>query len=195
LAHLAGQVGSLASGKNAPMPWLVRRTDSMSSAAGDKAPMTPMASQSHAGALLRSTQAQSVWLGMAKVAQPVEPGWQGSGTAYPALQAVWADKCKAGCSIWGKTGTVGRADKVFAGTTTFAGAWDPNRIRTELAYPALEVRPAQAGLWSVGVIVQPDERTMSSSPAGHLASRLALLVIDRLAREEREEGQSLPEKP
>jgi hypothetical protein len=75
-----------------------------------------------------------------------------------------------------------------------AGAWDPSRIRTELAYPALEMRPAQAGLWSVGGIVQPDEATMSNPPAGHLASRLALLVIDRLAREEREEGQSLPEK-
>ena len=196
LAHLAGQVGSLASGKSAPMPWLVRRTDSMTESVGDKAPMmiSPMASRSRSASVLRESQAQSVWLGMAKVTQPAEPGWQGGGTAYPALQAVWADKCKAGCSVWGKTGTVGRADKVFAGTTTFAGAWDPQRIRSELDYPALETRPTKTGLWSVGVIVQPDERAMNTPASGHLASRLALLVIDRLAREEREEGQPLPEK-
>lgn len=196
LAHLAGQVGSLASGKSAPMPWLVRRTDSMTESEGDKAPMmiSPMASRSRSASVLRESQAQSVWLGMAKVTQPPEPGWQGGGTAYPALQAVWADKCKAGCSVWGKTGTVGRADKVFAGTTTFAGAWDPQRIRTELDYPAQETRPTKNGLWSVGVIVQPDARAMNAPASGHLASRLALLVIDRLAREEREEGQPLPEK-
>jgi len=193
LAHLAGQVGSLAAGKNAPMPWLVRRTDSMTDATGGQAPLTtsPIASRSRVAPVPRESQAQSVWLGMAKVMQPAEPGWQGSGTAYPALQVVWADKCKAGCSVWGKTGTVGRADKTFTGTTTFAGAWDPSRIRTELAYPAPETPPAKTGLWSVGVIVQPDERAINAPASGHLASRLALLVIDRLVREE---GQPLPEK-
>ena len=200
LAHLAGQVGSLAAGKIASMPWLVRRMDSTTTTmTGDQSPLTtsPMASRSRTVPVLGQSQAQSVWMGMAKVTQPAEPGWQGGGTAYPALQAVWSDKCKAGCSVWGKTGTVGRADKVFAGTTTFAGAWDPQRIGTELDYPALEMRPARTGLWTVGVIVQPDERTMNSPASGHLASRLGLLVIDRLAREEREqreEGQPLPEK-
>ncbi|NBT76504.1 MAG: hypothetical protein EBT15_11185, partial [Betaproteobacteria bacterium] len=92
--------------------------------------------------------------------------------------ANWGDQCKSGCPLWGKTGTVGYADKVHGGTTVFSGAFNGLELSSALSrQSAVFAKQSSAGLWSLGVIAVPKRR---AGIAGHQASHLAISVLDRL---------------
>lgn len=182
LAHLAGQVVGLGRGEATNQPWLVRERS--------KGPPTLPAARSigATGASGLGRSAVQVIDGMARVMRPAEPRWQGQGTAYPAVSAQWGtDACRLGCPLWGKTGTVGKADKVFGGTTTFAAAFHWRSLAQQLSSTGLTPVPASTeGLWSVGIIAIPS-RPLSTA-AGHSASQLGLITIDRLIRQSKDAG-------
>ncbi|NBY14633.1 MAG: hypothetical protein EBQ76_07875 [Betaproteobacteria bacterium] len=170
LAHVSGQLVGSALGLSPPAPWLLRAKDqpSRDSAQTISIGLSPADQQ----------RSRAVLEGMAKVLRPAEAGWQGAGTAYPAVVANWGDQCKSGCPLWGKTGTVGHADKVHGGTTVFSGAFNGLELSSALSrQSAVFAKQSSAGLWSLGVIAVPKRRT---GIAGHQASHLAISVLDRL---------------
>ena len=118
--------------------------------------------------------ASTVLGGMRKVVQPAEAGWQGAGTAAPAWLREMKKPCDGACGVWAKTGTVGKSDKVFGGTTTFAalldtqewGQWGGQEPPEALKNKVL----------SIGVLAMPDAR----GPRMHDASFLGMSAIRQL---------------
>lgn len=118
--------------------------------------------------------ATTVLAGMRKVVQAAEPGWQGAGTAAPAWLREMKKPCDAPCGVWAKTGTVGKSDKVFGGTTTFAalvdadewGQWSGKNPPHELKNKTL----------AIGVVAMPDAR----APRMHDASYVGMSAIRQL---------------
>lgn len=137
---------------------------------------------------LRQQQAaRQVREAMARVMIGPEPGWDGAGTGHSAFLASFQRACKAPCPIQGKTGTVSRQDRRFAGTTTFAAIVEVNRLTRQLgeagglldaeaSLASNERRAENKGLppvITIGVITIPrqDQRPL---PEGHGASRFGM---------------------
>ena len=172
LAHVSGQIVSRGLGLSTKRPWLLKEVgDLLTSSAGGQ---LRAVSQSSLGPVVA---------GMNKVMQPSEARWEGNGTAYSAVKAIWGPNlCRStDCPLWGKTGTVGRADKVFGRTTVFSGAflWAPLR-EAMIEAGHVPMSTTRDGVWSLGVIVTP--RSSTQNAEGHAASQLSMLIVDRLVR-------------
>ena len=167
VASLAAQISNAARGRASAPVWLLR----------DDA-VRPLARPG----LQNRRAADVVQAGMAKVMMPAEPGWKGSGTAHPAVKAAFGRSCKEGCPLRGKTGTVGRADVGFAGTTVFAGLVDVPQLATWLG---IEPPAHWKGLpeeLALGVIAFP--QGVPPAGTGHAASRQAMAWLAALSREQ-----------
>lgn len=118
--------------------------------------------------------ATTVLAGMRKVVQAAEPGWQGAGTAAPAWLREMKKPCDTPCGVWAKTGTVGKSDKVFGGTTTFAALVDTQ----EWGQWGSQVPPEalKNKVFSIGVVAMPDAR----GPRMHDASFIGMSAIRQL---------------
>lgn len=178
LAHLSGQVVRAALGQSGGKPWLIRERPP---AASDP-PMQPAADIFKT---IDKSALVTVVSGMRKVMLPAEPKWEGNGTAFSSVSSVFGnDTCRLGCGLWGKTGTVGRADKVYGRTTVFSGAFDWQPLRAALkSSGSHSTNFEREGIWSIGVIATPSNS--GNVADGHSASLLAMVVIDRLIRAER----------
>ena len=167
VASLVAQISNAAQGRASAPVWLLR----------DDA-VRPLARPG----LQNRRAADVVQAGMAKVMMPAEPGWRGSGTAHPAVEAAFGRPCKEGCPLRGKTGTVGRADVGFAGTTVFAGLVDVPQLATWLG---MEPPAHWKGLpkeLALGVIAFP--QGVPPVGAGHAASRQAMAWLAALSRKQ-----------
>lgn len=175
LASLAGQIERMSRGMAPLNPVLV-------------VPSTDRSQQGLPLRQLRQQQAaRQVREAMARVMIGPEPGWDGAGTGHSAFLASFQRGCKAPCPIQGKTGTVSRQDRRFAGTTTFAAIVEVNRLTRQLgedggslepeaSFASNEQRAENKGLppvITIGVITIPrqDQRPL---PEGHGASRFGM---------------------
>jgi len=167
MASLTAQISNAARGRAAAPVWLLR----------DDA-VRPLARPG----LQNRRAAEVVQAGMAKVMMPAETGWKGSGTAHPAVEAAFGRPCREGCPLWGKTGTVGRADIGFAGTTVFAGLVDVPQLATWLGMePSTHWKGLPSEL-ALGVIAFP--QGVPPAGSGHAASRQAMAWLAALARKQ-----------
>ena len=118
--------------------------------------------------------AQVVLGGMRKVVQPAEPGWQGTGTAVPAWMREMKKPCDAPCGVWAKTGTVGKADKVFGGSTTFAALVDTQEWSQWSGQQATSIDNHRQ--LAIGVLAVPEH----TAPRMHDASFVGMSAIRQL---------------
>ncbi|MGA1659770.1 MAG: hypothetical protein ACO37H_04740 [Burkholderiaceae bacterium] len=169
VASLAAQISNAARGRASAPVWLLR-DDAV------RPPARP--------GLQNRRAAEVVQAGMAKVMMPAEPGWKGSGTAHPAVEAAFGRSCKEGCPLRGKTGTVGRADVGFGGTTVFAGLVDVTQLTTWLGIEPPAHWKGMPKELALGVIAFP--QGIPPAGSGHAASRQAMAWLAALAREQEE---------
>ena len=118
--------------------------------------------------------AQTVLGGMRKVVQAAEPGWQGHGTAWPAWMREMKKPCDGPCGVSAKTGTVGRQDKGFGGTTTLSALVDTQEWSQWSGQPVPP--PLGNRVLSIGVLAMPNEQ----APRIHAASFLGMALIRQL---------------
>lgn len=167
IASLAAQISNAARGRGSSDVWLLR-DDAVRPTIGP--------------GLQNRRAAEVVKAGMAKVMTPAEPGWQGNGTAHAAVEAAFGRACPTGCPLQGKTGTVGRADMGFGGTTVFAGLVDVPQLFTWLGmeWPVhWRTLPNELAL---GVIAFP--KGVPPVGSGHAASHHAMAWLATLTREQ-----------
>jgi hypothetical protein len=118
--------------------------------------------------------ASIVLAGMRKVVQPPEPGWQGAGTAVPAWTREMKQPCIMPCGVWAKTGTVGKSDKVFGGTTTFSALVDVQEWSQWSGQNPSDMLKNR--ILAIGVVAMPE----AQAPRVHAASFLGLAAIRQL---------------
>ncbi len=168
LASLVAQISNTAKGRASADVWLLR----------EDGPRLP------ARLAFQSRRAASVVnAGMAKVMMPAEPGWQGNGTAHPAVEAAFGRPCSVGCPLRGKTGTVSQADVGFAGTTVFAGLVDMPQLFAWLGMERPAHWKALPNEFALGVIAFP--KVAPPVGSGHAASRKAMAWLASLTLDER----------
>jgi hypothetical protein len=168
LASLVAQISNTAKGRASADVWLLR----------EDGPRLP------ARLAFQSRRAASVVnAGMAKVMMPAEPGWQGNGTAHPAVEAAFGRPCSVGCPLRGKTGTVSQADVGFAGTTVFAGLVDMPQLFAWLRMERPAHWKALPNEFALGVIAFP--KVAPPVGSGHAASRKAMAWLASLTLDER----------
>jgi hypothetical protein len=108
--------------------------------------------------------------GMRKVLEPAESGWVGAGTVAAAFERNFKRPCSDECGLWAKTGTVGTADKGFAGVTLAAGLIDMQKLHTWRYPTALTASPKQIAF---GVVVYPQTTSTGINVASEFAMQLA----------------------
>jgi hypothetical protein len=124
-------------------------------------------------AQLDPPQIQTVLRGLEKVMEPAEKGWEGDGTAHPAVRRIFGTSCVNNCGLAGKTGTVSSADPRYSGVTLFMGLADLSRIAKTFGLSSSTPFDKVA----IGVIVYPQSKRTSTD---HFASHLAMLAIRSL---------------
>ena len=124
-------------------------------------------------AQLDPPQIQTVLRGLEKVMEPAEKGWEGDGTAHPAVRRIFGTSCVNNCGLAGKTGTVSSADPRYSGVTLFMGLADLSRIAKTFGLSSSTPFDKIA----IGVIVYPQSKRTSTD---HFASHLAMLAIRSL---------------
>lgn len=170
IASMASQMARLSAGKGVIAPTLIRP---LGSAGGAK---PPSAADRDA--------AITVLGGMRKVVEPAEPGWVGAGTVSAAFERNFKGSCVGDCGIWAKTGTVGIADKGFAGVTLVATVIDiPQLYRWRYQ----EDSSPQGRKLALGVVVYPQVTGSSVNIASEFAMQLA---TDLSAQRKQNDGDS-----
>jgi hypothetical protein len=94
-----------------------------------------------------------------------------------AVKLTFGQPCSGPCGLWAKTGTVSKADPVWAGTTLFTALVDTRVLQQWQGRVPVLLRNRRIAL---GVIVQPPPPTESISLPGHAASQLGMALVGEL---------------
>jgi hypothetical protein len=156
IANMASQIARLSNGQGAIKPALIRPVNNASSG------VLPSPSERRAAA--------TVLGGMRKVLEPTETGWVGAGTVSAAFERNFKGPCVGDCGVWAKTGTVGVADKGFAGVTLVATVINVPQLH-RWRYK-VEAAP-QGRKLALGVVVYPQSSSGSVNIASEIAMQLA----------------------
>jgi hypothetical protein len=156
IAYAASQVSRLSQGLPINRPSLIRP---LAEAPVEK----PQASNQRAAAT-------TVMAGMRKVLEPAESGWVGAGTVAAAFERNFKRPCSDECGVWAKTGTVGSADKGFAGVTLVAGIIDMQKLHT-WRYHSASTSTSQR--IAFGIVVYPQTAGTGINIASEFAMQLA----------------------
>jgi hypothetical protein len=87
-----------------------------------------------------------------------------------AFERNFKSSCTGDCGIWAKTGTVGIADKGFAGATLVAAVIDMSQL---YRWKYKEDPSFQARKLAIGVVVHPQSPENSFNIASEIAMQLA----------------------
>ena len=156
IASMASQVARLSKGQGFMAPTLIRPLNGVS--AGEPQSMA------------ERDAADTVLGGMRKVVEPAEPGWIGAGTVSAAFERNFKGACVGDCGIWAKTGTVGIADKGFAGATLVATVIDTPQL---YRWRYKEDPSRQGRKLAIGVVVYPQSPGSSVNIASEFVMQLA----------------------
>jgi hypothetical protein len=156
IANMASQISRIASGKALIAPTLIKPLNG--------------AIKGEAPTRAEQDAAVTVLGGMRKVVEPAEPGWAGAGTLSGAFERNFKSSCTGDCGIWAKTGTVGIADKGFAGATLVAAVIDMSQL---YRWKYKEDPSFQARKLAIGVVVHPQSPENSFNIASEIAMQLA----------------------
>ena len=167
LANLSARLWGQAEGRPAMRPRLLKPSSTPSASVARPTERDLRARRS----------ATTVLAGMRKVVEGAEPGWQGAGTAAAAVKLTFGQPCSGPCGLWAKTGTVSKADPVWAGTTLFTALVDTRVLQQWQGRVPVLLRNRRIAL---GVIVQPPPPTESISLPGHAASQLGMALVGEL---------------
>jgi len=94
----------------------------------------------------------------------------GAGTVAAAFERNFKRPCSDECGVWAKTGTVGSADKGFAGVTLVAGIIDMQKLHTWRYHSASTSTPQRIAF---GIVVYPQTAGTGINIASEFAMQLA----------------------
>jgi hypothetical protein len=156
IAYTASQVSRLSQGLPINRPNLIR-------------PLTESTVEKPQPSTQRAA-ATTVMAGMRKVLEPAESGWVGAGTVAAAFERNFKRPCSDECGLWAKTGTVGSADKGFAGVTLVAGLIEMQKLRTWRYQTTSTASPQRIAF---GIVVYPQTAGSGINIASEFAMQLA----------------------